>query len=218
MTITKFAKLISVAAMVALTFTSVEAQVDRQNNSRFGVKGGVNVSNMFTEDVDSKNPLVGFNGGFFLRVALTPMISFQPELLFTMKGSELAYNNSFVSGTAKFSLNYFEVPLLAVVNITKNVNLQGGIYLASLTTAKVKNVSNINLFNFENELKKENFNSLDYGLVVGLGTDFDKLSFGLRYEFGLQKVGKERTFPTRNYTFADGRNSTLQLYIGISIL
>ncbi|MEO5570150.1 MAG: outer membrane beta-barrel protein [Bacteroidia bacterium] len=83
---------------------------------------------------------------------------------------------------------------------------------------KIKNVSDIDFFNFENELNKDDLNSLDYGLIAGLGGDFNKISLEFRYEYGMKTVGKEKTFGTQPYIFPDARNSTFKFYLGISIL
>ncbi|CAN5526665.1 porin family protein [soil metagenome] len=189
-----------------------------QNNSRFGLKGGVNLSNLYSDDVSDKNSQFGFQGGLFLKIALTDYISFQPEVIYTMKGAELKYENDFVTGTANFRLNYIEVPVLAVINLTTKFNVHGGFYIATLSDVSVKNESSIGAFDFEKELNKNDFEKTDYGLVAGIGGDFDKISVGLRYDYGLRSVGKEKTIGGQTRRFPDSKNSTLQLYVSISIL
>jgi hypothetical protein len=211
----KFPGILTIVLM--LSIASVKGQSSEQNNIRLGIKGGLNISNMYTKDVQDNNTLLGFNGGLFIKVPITSGFAFQPELLYTMKGSELTYT-SFISGKATFALSYVEIPLLAVINLTENFNIHGGVYLASLTSVKITNKSNADLFDFESELKKSDFEMLDYGLVVGAGLDLNKLSIGLRYEYGLKPVGKERSFLGQSYRFPDARNSTIQLYLSISIL
>jgi hypothetical protein len=205
------------AMVLALSITSVKGQSSDQNNIRFGIKGGLNISNMYTKDVQDNNTILGFHGGLFLKLPATSVLSFQPELLYTMKGSELTYN-SFISGKASFSLNYIEMPLLAVINLTENFNIHGGVYLASLTGVKITNKSSVDLFNFESDLKKSDFEMFDYGLVAGAGLDFNIFSLGIRYEYGMKPVGKERSFLGQSYRIPDARNSTIQLYLSISIL
>ena len=95
----------------------LKGQSSDENKARFGFKAGLNLSNMYTKDVQDENMILGFNGGLFLKIPVTPNFAFQPELLYTTKGSELTYN-SFVSGKASFSLNYVELPVLAVINLT----------------------------------------------------------------------------------------------------
>jgi hypothetical protein len=203
--------------ILILSINIVKGQSSETNSVRFGIKGGVNLSNMYTKDVQDKNILIGYSGGLFFKMPLTSNFSFQPELLYTKKGSELDYN-SFVSGKASFSLNYIELPILAVINLTENINIHGGVYVSVLSNVTIKNKSNINLFNFESELTKSDFEKYDYGLVIGAGFDFDKIGIGLRYDYGMKPVGKDRSFLGQSYRFPDARNSTLQLYLDISIL
>jgi len=208
-------KLFGTLLLAAMMLTNpVYAQTDKQD-IRFGIKGGINISNMYTEEVDDKNTVIGFNTGLFSKLPLTSNFSFQPELLYTTKGAELNYSSSLISGSATFSLGYVEMPLLAVINLTENVNIQGGVYLATLTNAKVKNVSDLGIFNFEDELDRSDFETFDFGLVFGAGLEFDKINLGIRYEYGMKPVGKERPIVGR---IPDARNSTLQFYVGISIL
>jgi len=204
-----------ILASAFLLPNSVTAQ--NQNSSKLGIKGGVNVSNMIAENVGASKIRIGINGGVFLRVAITDLVSFQPEIIYTMKGGNLEYND-FVNGTVKISLNYLEFPILAVVNITENINLQGGIYLASLSNVNIRNKNDNGSFNFEQELNKDNFKSFDYGLSCGIGGDFDKISVGFRYDYGIRSVGDKRTFNGQTYRFPDARNSAFQLYVGLSIL
>ena len=205
---------------VLLFAPSLKAQdSEQENNSRLGIKAGVNVSNLFANDVVSSNAQLGFNGGVFLKIAINQRFAFQPELLFSTQGAELEYNNSFVTGTVTYHLNYLQVPLVGVYNVTRNINIQGGIYLASLLSSQAKNGTDDGSFNFEEEISKSNFQSIDYGLLVGLGVDLNRISFGIRYNYGVSNVGKEFTFANENVPhFPDARNSVFQGYLGFSIL
>lgn len=185
-------------------------------SAKIGVKGGVNFSNLYVDNVDDNNMLTGFNLGLFAKVPITKFFSVQPEIYYTGKGSELTYNNFFATGTAKFKLNYIEVPVLAVINITESINIHAGPYMAYLINGKVTNESNVTLFNFANDLKTEDFNRFDAGLAVGAGLDFDSLSLGVRYNYGLSQVGKERNIGGNNFTYPDGKNSVFNIYAAFS--
>jgi Outer membrane protein beta-barrel domain len=185
---------------------------------KFGIKGGVNFSNLYTDNVEDNNVLTGFNAGVFAKLPITETFAIQPELLYTTKGSELKYNNAFVNGTSTFRLNYLELPVLLVINLTNNFNLHAGPYVAYLLDGKATNNAQGTLFDIENNLKNEDYNKFDTGLSVGVGFDTDQIGFGVRYNYGLQKVGKERNFLGTNYTFPDGKNSVINLYLSYSIL
>ncbi len=102
--------------------------------------------------------------------------------------------------------------------MTNNFNIHAGPYVAYLVDGKATNNSQGTLFDIEKNLKNEDFNKFDTGLSIGVGFDADKVGFGVRYNYGLQKVGKERNFLGTNYTFPDGKNSVINLYVSYSIL
>ena len=161
--------------------------------------------------------LVGFNVGLFSKVPITRHVALQPELYFTTKGAEVTYNNTFVDGVARFKLNYIEFPLLLAVNVTDNFNIHAGPYVAYLVTGKVQNESNVNLFDFEENIDADDFNRFDMGVAVGAGIDFGSLGIGVRYNYGLTTVGKERSFLGTTYTFPDAKNGVLNFYAAISL-
>ena len=204
--------------LVSLSQLSFSQSLNDDTNLKFGVKGGVNFSNLYTDNVDENNVLTGFNAGLFAKLPITESLAIQPELLYATKGAQLKYNNAFVNGTSTFKLNYIEVPVLLVVNLTNNFNIHAGPYFAYLVDGKATNDAQGTLFDVENNLKNEDYNKFDTGLSVGLGFDKNQFGFGVRYNYGLQKVGKERSFLGTNYTFPDGKNSVINLYLSYSIL
>lgn len=212
-------KITMIFALIISAFQMSFSQMSTSDSSlKFGFKGGVNFSNLYTDNVDDNNVLTGFNAGIFAKFELTESLAIQPELLYTTKGAELKYNNAFVNGTSTFRMNYVEVPVLLVVNLTNNFNIHAGPYFAYLVDGKATNDAKGTLFDIENNLKNEDYNKFDTGLSVGVGFDTDQIGFGVRYNYGLQKVGKERNFLGTNYAFPDGKNSVINLYVSYSIL
>lgn len=215
----KYSKIMLLVFYVALATQFSTAQTRSDNGGlKFGFKGGVNFSNLYTDDVDDNNVLTGFQAGVYAKLPISSSFAIQPELLYSTKGSELVYNNNFVNGTAKFRLNYIELPILAVINISENFNIHAGPYFAYLVDGKATNDSQGTLFDVENNLSNEDYNKFDAGLSVGAGFDADNIGFGIRYNYGLTTVGKERSFSGTTYTFPDGKNSVLNVYVTLSIL
>jgi hypothetical protein len=205
--------LLASSSQVAFSQTTTDTTAPK-----FGIKGGVNFSNLYTEDVEDNNVLTGFNLGVFAKLPITQTFAIQPELVYTTKGAELEYNNAFVTGTSTFKLNYLELPVLLVVNLSENFNVHAGPYFAYLIDGKATNDSQGTMFDAENNLDNDDFNKFDTGLSVGIGYDTDKIGFGIRYNYGLQKVGKERNYNGTDYTYPDGKNSAINLYLSYSIL
>jgi len=200
---------------VCVLNTSVNAQESLAQ--KFGIKGGINFSNLNTKDAKDNKMLTGFNLGLFAKLPLSSDFAIQPEIYFTAKGAQVTYNGTFVDGTARFNLNYLEMPLLLVVNVTDNINFHFGPYISYMLDSKVKNVSNVNLFNFENNIKTEDYNRFEAGIAAGAGIDIGALSLGARYTYGFTKVGKERTFMGTSYTFPDAKNGVASVYISFSL-
>jgi hypothetical protein len=203
-------------ASLVLTFMAFTSSKAQENGPKFGIKGGVNFSNLYTDNVDDNNVLTGFSVGLFAKLPITGSIAIQPEIYYTTKGAEVIYNNAFVDGTARFKLNYIEVPVLLVANVTKNFNIQVGPYASYLVSGKTTNESNGGTFDFQNNLDANDFNRLDAGIAGGIGIDLESVSFGARYNYGLTKVGKERDYSGTTYTFPDAKNSVLNFYAAFS--
>ena len=205
--------LCALTLFLSASFGMLHAQ-DNNVNTEFGVKGGFNMSNLYSNDANDDNVLYGFNAGVYATLPISDFIAIQPEILFTTKGAELDYNNAFATGNAKFRLNYIEVPLLVRVNITKNFNVHAGGYASYLVSSKVTGDGDIN---FDQEINTDDLNKFDAGLSAGVGVDFNPVSIGLRYNYGLTTVGKERTLAGTTYTFPDAKNSNLTLYLSYKL-
>jgi len=200
---------------LSASFGMLHAQ-DTNVTTEFGVKGGFNMSNLVDsgDDPDDNNILYGFNAGVYATLPISDFVAIQPELLFTTKGSELKYDNAFATGNAKFRLNYIELPLLVRVNVTKNFNIHAGGYASYLVSSKVTGSGD---FDFNEDIDTDDLAKFDAGLSAGLGVDFNPISVGVRYNYGLTTVGKERTVAGTTYTFPDAKNSNLTLYLSYKL-
>lgn len=204
-------KLLAVIAIAGLSFTSAKAQ-SNSSEAQFGIKGGVNFSNIYAEDVDDNNVLTSFNAGVYGSYPISDMLAIQTEILYSRKGAELKYDNAFTSGSTKFKLNYIEVPVLLKVNVTENFSVHAGPYFAYLIDAQVENNAKGQAFDFKDNYSNDDFNKFDAGLSAGVGFDFDKFGLGARYNYGLSTIGKERSVAGRTFTEPDGKNSNISLY------
>ncbi|MFD0778801.1 porin family protein [Flavobacterium myungsuense] len=203
-------KHLTILLLLTLHFFTASAQGD----IKLGVKGGVNFANLSSSDTQKNKVLTGINFGLFARVPLTKSFALQPEMYFTSKGSQQTYENA-ITRTAKFELNYIEVPIMLVFDLTNNFNFQLGPYASYLISSKVKNVSDIS-FNFEDNIDSGDFNKFDTGIAVGVGYDTKSIGFGIRYNLGLVTVGKEKTYLGTNYVFPDGKNGVINLFLSYS--
>lgn len=189
-----------------------QTQGEHRISPKFGIKGGINLSNLYVDDVEDENLKLGVMGGIFAKIPVTRGLSIQPELLYSSKGSKLKYNNILGAGEYRFNLNYVELPVVAVINIAKNFNLHGGGYFGYMATANIKDMDDEGNTNSITELNAEDFNRFDYGLAAGLGVDAQNFTIGVRYNYGLNKIGDDSTLAGQ--LLGNAKNSALTLHIG----
>lgn len=214
----RFGKVIMVMSLIVAGWYSASAQeqqtaAEDDLRTKVGLKAGINLTNLFVDDVDDNNIKVGLNAGFLAKVPITRGLSIQPELLYSLKGSKLTYDNVlFGEGEYRFNLHYVEVPVLAVINIAKNLNLHAGAYAAYLVAADIKDVNDDGSIEEIGDLKADDFNRFDYGLVAGLGLDIENFTIGARYNYGMREIGDSGSLSGELAN--DARNSAVSLYIG----
>ena len=200
-------------AIMAIAATSAFAQVTGKPS--FGINGGLNLSNLYVNEVGDENIKPGAHAGFYAKLPIAGGVSIQPEVVYSMKGSQINYNNVLLgSGKYRFNLNYIDVPVLAVFNVTRNFNIHAGPYASFLVSAKVKDVDSEGNVNGVTELNKDNFHSIDYGAVAGIGFDIENVSLGARYNYGMREVGKEGR---ANDVTNGAKNSVVSFYIGFGL-
>ncbi|TVP44961.1 MAG: PorT family protein [Mongoliibacter sp.] len=207
-------------SLLLMMFTSHGFAQSNNPGPRIGIKGGANLSQFFVDQptVEDENMKVGLHFGIFTKIPVTNFLAFQPELLYTNVGSKISYGGSTVGsvlgireGQVRYNLNYIQLPLAMAINLGP-LNIHAGPYVSYLVSANVKNLRTSDLTTISTiELNNDDFNSMDYGLLAGVGFDISNVTIGARYNYGLRQVGKEGM--ARNLT-NNSRNAVAQLYIG----
>lgn len=182
---------------------------------KFGIKGGLNLTSLYVDNVSKEHMKAGFNAGIFAKLPITTGFSIQPELLYSVKGAKDTYSN-FVQGDGeyRFNLNYMELPVLAVVNITRNFSIHAGPYVGYLVSANVKNVDNNGEIQGATDLKADDFKRWDVGLAGGVALDVSAFTLGARYNYGLTDIGKSGNLSgdlTKN-----SKNAGVSIYAGFA--
>ena len=90
---------IGTITVIVLSISTANAQ-----EARMGVKGGLNISNLYVDNVNDENSRIGLNVGLYGQILATDFFAIQPELLYTTKGSKNEYDG-FVDQEVKFNLN-----------------------------------------------------------------------------------------------------------------
>lgn len=146
------------------------------NAQTFGVKAGVNVSNISeAEDTKAK---VGFNAGVFMNAPIAANFSIQPEVLYNSKGAKLDDSNFDI----KVNLDYISVPVMFQYNATPKFYLEAGPEFSFLISGKVKAEG-------ESEDVKDTFKGFDLGIGLGAGFNItSNLGVNARYVAGVTDI------------------------------
>ncbi|TPE45319.1 porin family protein [Pontibacter mangrovi] len=173
--------------------------LSRSPNSGIGIKGGVNFASIHGGDKDKfgeSNSHTSFHAGIFAQFGFGSFFSLQPELLYSRKGYERQ--------DSVFRMDYLEVPVLAVFNISDNFSVHMGPQVGVMVSAKVE----------DEEVDLEPYNTFDYGLAAGLEGQLDRFRVGARYAHGFADLRKEDS--DGNSLDEDIKNGVIQVYVGIS--
>lgn len=176
-------KILFATVVTVLGLVNVKAQ-----EIKFGVKAGLNFASISRNYSANPETVTAFNFGVMTEIPITEKFSFQPEALFSGQG--FALNDDVVA------LNYLNIPLMGKYYLTKGFSLEAGPQIGFLLSAKQESVN-----------VKDSFNSVDYGVNLGLGYKLNNgLNFSARYNLGLSNINS-----TNDYT---NKNGVIQVSIG----
>jgi hypothetical protein len=192
----KIVCLLTACALALSISFSANAQV------KFGVKGGLNMTNLtgglVSDATNIFKSYTGFNAGVALHVGLPFGFAIQPEVLYTQSGSKIKmlpeggfFDDLLEDLNTRFVVGNIQIP----------IGIQWGVELGPVRPY-VQVVPYIGFpvsFSFKSELTeevekidRENFKSLDYGVGAGIGIDVWKLQVSARYNWSLGKLYTEQ--------------------------
>ena len=196
----------------------------RAGNTGFGIKGGYNVSDLRGSGsgiFPNSKSLDAFNAGVYGQLGFNEFASLQVELLYIRKGFRTEETTVTTGGTTTTyaardnRLDYLELPILFVGNVTETLSFHVGPQVSLLT--KVKSADE------DLGLENNGYNSLDYGAVGGVEARLGPARLGVRYDLSLGKIYKDGAVVRYNNSalFANGisdsniYNQSFQVYLGL---
>jgi hypothetical protein len=197
-------KVILVFAFATFMFGSIFAQkssADFREKLSFGVKAGVNLSNVYDSqgeqfNADSK---LGLAAGIFVALPLGKYFGIQPEILFSQKGYK--GSGSILGSDYSFSYtsNYIDVPLLLAFKPISLITIVAGPQYSFLI--KDNYTFNSALINVDQEYEFENDNIRKNTLSFLGGIDFNlnRIVIGTRVGWDLQANKGDGTSETPRY-------------------
>jgi hypothetical protein len=166
---------------------------------RFGLLLGVNSSTLGGGDAQDASRKAGVVAGALAVLPVSPVFSFEPEILYTMKGAS-AHDLDDPASTGKLSMNYIEIPVLARFELAAATTgpkpyIYAGPALAFKTSCNFEvNDQGFNLSADCSQFESAGleFKSTDFSLLGGIGVAFKTsghtVSIAARYDHSLSKL------------------------------
>ena len=172
----------------------------QSNAQTFGLKAGLNLSNMIFKDDDVNysnelNNIPGFHIGAIVDMPLNEFLSFESGLLFTTKGFKIKEEEEEVVNSIKNKLYYLDIPLTikASHDLCKGLKIFGtagpyvGIGLSGKAKGTIDGVSNEKTTDWGNS-DEDTFKRLEWGLTFGGGVEINSIIIGVSYDLGLSNI------------------------------
>lgn len=190
--------------LLFIPFTTLQAQ-------QLGVKGGLTYGDLNIEDFETKNR-IGYHIGGFLTLPITDNFSFQPEILYSARGTKATYDIFELEGESTLKTNYIDIPLQGVIHIGDLIQIQAGPYLSFLTNTEFETEGDLG--DGVEELDNDNFKNTDFGLTAGLTVNIGVLQVGGMYYYGLQEIQDSEV---SNALLGNAKHRYIQLFVGLRI-
>lgn len=168
-------------AIAVIAFGFANAQ-----NTKFGIKGGVQLSSLIG-NIENETPKLGLQLGGFAEFRVAKGLFIQPEILYSTQGGK--YEQSGINYLYKQELNssYLNIPIMLKYYVVDKLSVEAGPQIGFLLTAKGQyQIINDGEFFYGSGTTKHIYQAQNIGLNIGAGYDFTKnISAGIRYHFGM---------------------------------
>jgi hypothetical protein len=164
--------------------------------TRFGIKGGVNLAKMSLKSsglsFDPKS-VIGFHAGLISEISISDNLKVQPGVLFSTKGSK--YEISFLEETFETTISpgVVEVPINLLYYFgsgSTRFSIFGGPYVAYgfMGKTEIEGTSEDIKFGTTDE---DDMNPLDYGVNIGAGVNLGSFLISAQYGIGLANLAPD---------------------------
>lgn len=185
-------KLLLVLGVLMIFAVSGMAQTEGIGITAKGIKAGINLANIYGDDVDESDMLLGFGGGVFMEYSFTPQFAVQPEVLFMMKGATTTEVEDEESIDIDWKFNYIEIPVLLKFKPAMEGNFKPNVFAGPAVGLLLS--ADAEPDGGESEDVKDFFKSMDFGITFGAGFMYmmqngSGITFDIRYTLGMMKIG-----------------------------
>jgi Outer membrane protein beta-barrel domain len=197
----KIILMLVVITSISATSNAQSAETSKASNFQFGIKAGVNVSNVYDtkgEDFVAKAK-AGVAIGAFAQIPIGSIIGIQPEILYSQKGFKATGKILGSPYSYTRTTDYLDIPILLAIKPVEMLTLVVGPQYSFLLSEK--NVFENTLFTSvqEQQFNNDNIRKNTLSFIGGADVNFDKLIIGLRAAWDVQNNAGDGTNNTPRY-------------------
>ncbi len=179
-------KIVTAFAFCIASFSAFSQSV------HWGLKGGVNISDIEADGPAILSSRVGFHGGGLAHIHMSDRFAIQPELLYSNQGADIDISDE------KYKLGYINVPVMFQYMFKNGFRLQTGPQVGFLVKATRDDG------NTETDIK-DNLETVDFAWSAGLGyITKSRLGIDARYNFGITDIAESPGVKYQNRVFQIG--------------
>ncbi|MDF7814410.1 porin family protein [Hymenobacter sp. YC55] len=183
-----------------------------QAQAQFGIKAGINNAVLDGQNINMDTDYkTTYHVGAFLRLPILGPLSIQPEVLYSLQGSQ------FKSTVSNYDtkLHYLNIPVLAHVKVGPvyaEAGPQFGVLLGARENGTLR-ISAADGYGPVDRTADSNYKKNDFALAAGAGLELGSLIIGARYTAGLNNINDVADLNGAN----DPRlkNRVIQAFVGI---
>jgi hypothetical protein len=196
--------------LLALLLVGGSLALPLSAQTTFGVVAGF-VSSRFSvsnADNDTQQSRSGFVVGATLSMSAGPGLTFAPEALYAQKGTIAPFDGVAVN----LAISYFEIPVLFQYAFTTSGDAKPFITAGPDVAFKVGCNASANGASITCDSDPEDFGGLksfDYGIVIGVGVTYQRVSLSGRYDMSLANIASDESTSTAH-------NRALMFVVGVS--
>ncbi len=188
------AAILTAFILIFLPAASIQAQ------AKFGIRGGLNVTNISFDKLPDRGERFGYHVGIFADIPIMlDFIYLQPELSYSLKGAAF----EFLGDRKTLDLKYIDF-LLPVAFRLGSIDVQVGPFASYLISKP-----DYKLFD-TTEVVVDAFKKTDVGLTAGLSYNFAPITVGIRYNQGLVDITNDKGRPF----LGEGKSAVGQVSLG----
>lgn len=201
--------IIATTFLINMTIAQEDEILDLRNKVTFGIKGGVNISNVYDNkqkdfNTDAKFGLVG---GAFLGLPLGTYLGLQPEVLYSQRGYK--ETGSFLKSEFTHTTDYLDVPLLLAIKPSPVLSILAGPQFSFLLNGKYDFQSDLISGQVGKDYNNEDVRKNTMCITGGLDLNLENLVISGRAGWDLKENHADGTSTTPRY-----KNAWLQATIG----